>query len=206
MNSSTNIFVEATTPAGFAANQRGSVWFDSTNNQVCYYDQAGVMHCITSAGAGVLPYYGGFHDTSTQTAASPNTAYAMILGTTDYSSGVSVASDGINLTRITAANTGTYNLAFSAQVWKTQGGTSETLSIWINKMGSVVPATATNLTFANNTEYTVAAWNWFIDLTAGQYVQIMWAVTNVKIEMPYVGAAGVVPAIPSVIATMNRVG
>lgn len=206
MNSTRNIYVAAGTPTGFKPAQRGAIWVDSTNNQICYIDEAGNVNCITSGGSAVPLYYGSFYDTTTQQALLPDTAYPMKLGITDVASGVTVASDGTNLTRITAAHTGVYNLQFSAQVWKTQGGSAETMSIWLDKMGSPIADTATKLTFANNTEYTVAAWNWVVSLTGGQYVQIMWAVTSVKIEMPYVAASGVVPGVPSVIATMNRVG
>jgi hypothetical protein len=59
-------------------------------------------------------YYGAWQDNVTQTAAAINTGYAMIFRTIDLSNGVTVVTNGTNITRITFANTGIYNLQFSS--------------------------------------------------------------------------------------------
>jgi hypothetical protein len=52
----------------------------------------------------------------------------------------------------------------------------------------------------------VAAWNFFQQVGAGDYVQIMWTQDD-NIILPYVAANGVIPypAVPSVILTVNRI-
>lgn len=150
---------------------------------------------------------GSFYHNVTQTAAAINTAYAMRFASTDTSntSGFSIANDGSgNPTRITAANTGNYNLAFSAQLSKT-GGTENTIDIWLRVNGVDVPSTNTTVTLKANANYVVAAWNFFVSLTSGQYAEIMWATTDTNSSLLYAAATGLHPATPSVIATINQV-
>lgn len=53
--------------------------------------------------------YGAFQDSTDQTAANTTTAYAVTFNTTDFSNGVTIASNS----RITVAETGIWNLQFS---------------------------------------------------------------------------------------------
>lgn len=160
---------------------------------------------------GVTPNFahGSFYDTTTQTAAI-NTPTAMKFNSTDAvaTNGISVANNGSgNPTRLTVTQTGTYNVQFSAQVYRTSGGTAETIDIWLRANGTNVPNTDTVVNLNNNGVYVVAAWNFFIYLTSSQYVELMWAVTATTIQLTQAPENLSVPhpAIPSVIATMNRV-
>ena len=42
-------------------------------------------------------------------------------------------------------------------------------------------------------------------MNPGDYVQLMWAVSDTTVQLQYFAAAGVVPAIPSVILTVDSV-
>jgi hypothetical protein len=55
--------------------------------------------------------------------------------------------------------------------------------------------------------YSVTAWNIFLSLTAGQYVEIVWLPTVATLTMEHLPASvsPAYPAIPSVIATMTQV-
>jgi hypothetical protein len=77
------------------------------------------------------PRYGSFYDTTTQTAAVINTAYAMTFNTTDLSYGVTVGSP---TSRIYIDRPNVYNVQFSAQVDKTAGGVG-LVWIWLRKNG-----------------------------------------------------------------------
>jgi hypothetical protein len=52
----------------------------------------------------------------------------------------------------------------------------------------------------------VPAWNFFIDMTAGQYVELMWTQDD-AIVLTYNAADTIIPhpAVPSVILTMNKI-
>lgn len=146
-------------------------------------------------------YYGGFQDNTTQTAAAINTAYAMTFDTTDYSSGVS---RGTPTSRLVVSNAGVYNVQFSAQIQKTSASVGY-IWIWLRKNGTDVVDSTTKIAVLGSTAECVAAWNWFIQLAANDYVEIMWEVDSTAIRLLHEASTAVHPAIPSVIATVNKV-
>lgn len=157
----------------------------------------------------LAPKYGSFYDTTTQTALAANTAYAIKLNSTDNTatSGFSIALDGLgNKTIIKAASAGVYNIAFSAQLRRSTGGSHETIDFWLKRDGVNVPYTNTAVSVQANAGLLVAAWNFFIQMDAATEVQLMWSTTTTAIDMPYAAASGVHPETPSVILTVNKVG
>lgn len=144
---------------------------------------------------------GSFYDTTTQTAAAANTAYAMTFNATDIASGVTI---GTPTSRFVVDTLGTYNLQFSAQLDRTSA-TDGLVWIWLRKNGTDVPESAGQIRIKGNNAETIAAWNYLVQLDAGQYVEIMWAADDTASRIQAVAAAGVVPGIPSVIATMANV-
>lgn len=150
--------------------------------------------------------YGSWYDSLTQTALV-NTPTAMQYNVPDFAIGISVVNDTFGKpTKITATNTGIYNVQFSAQTYRTAGGTTEKLWIWLRINGVDVPYSSTQITFKDNNNYAVAAWNFFAPLTAGSNCQIMWAVTDVRIQLAAIvpTLVPVVPETPSVILTVTR--
>jgi hypothetical protein len=153
---------------------------------------------------GTALYYGSFFSTQTQTTIG-NEIKKMTFNNTDATAtlGFSVVSNS----RITATNTGIYNIQFSAQLLRTSGGQAQQIYIWFQKNGLNIPDSNTALTLANNGDLLVASWNLFSPLNAGQYIEICWYATASSIQLHYTAAPVVgLPAIPSVIATINRVG
>lgn len=146
-------------------------------------------------------HYGAFSDTTTQTAASINTAYGMVFNTTDSSNGVSIGSP---TSRLVAANQGVYNVQFSAQLDKTSGGVGN-IYIWLRKNGTNVPNTSTTVAIQGSAARTVAAWNFITQLEPTEYVELMWATDDTSVRILAASATSVWPAIPSVIATLTQV-
>lgn len=156
-------------------------------------------------------YKGSFYDNFTQTlTGGANVAVPVRLNTTDTSAtnGISVVTDGTNLTRITVANTGVYNLLFSAQL-ANSGGTGQTVDFWLRKNGATaafnVADTTGKVVLQSNTNFAMAAWNYFIALNAGDYIYLMWTATSTNVTMVNTVANGVHPASPSIIVTLNQV-
>jgi hypothetical protein len=171
---------------------------------------------LTLTGAGVLNntatptptgYYGAFQDDTTQTAVSANTAYPVKFNTTDLSNGVTVVNDGSgNPTRVTLANTGIYNVQFSLQLEKTGGSGNFIVDIWLRKNGVDIPDTAGKvvLTGSANASPIVAAWNYLLDLSGGDYVQLMWSTTNNNAIIIAEGPVAPHPGVPSSILTVTQ--
>ena len=143
--------------------------------------------------------YGAFCDTTTQTAAAINTAYAMTFNTTDFSSGVYIGSP---TSRIYVDTHNVYNIQFSAQLDKTAGGVG-LVWIWLRKNGTDVPNSASQVRIQGNNAEVVAAWNFLLEMNAGDYFELMWEVDDITVEILTAPATAVHPAIPSVILTVT---
>jgi len=152
---------------------------------------------------GPLQYFGSFYSTQDQTSAGANTANKMTPNTTDISNGVSIVSNS----RITIANAGVYNIQFSAQLDKTDGG-NDVVDIWLSKNGTNVANSNTQITLHSNDGKHVAAWNFFVNAAAGDYYELCWSSPDAAVFINYVASQSTPtrPATPSVILTVNKVG
>jgi len=146
-------------------------------------------------------HYGAFSDTTLQTAASINTAYAMTFNTTDAANGVSIGSPS---SRLVVDYQGVYNVQFSAQLDELSGGTAN-VYIWLRKNGVNVANTASTIALQGTSARIVAAWNFIIQLEPTNYVELMWATDDTNARILAASATSVWPAIPSVICTVTQV-
>ena len=144
--------------------------------------------------------YGAFHDTTTQTAALINTPYGMTFNSTDISNGVWVNS--ADKSKIYTDRIGAYNIQFSAQLDKTTA-VAKNVWIWLRQNGSDIAYSNTRVTLAGFAAATVAAWNWIVNLNAGDYIQIMWATDSTDCVIEADPANAFSPAIPSIILTVT---
>lgn len=144
--------------------------------------------------------YGQFYDTTTQTAAAINTAYAITYNTTDLSYGVFLRPGN---SEVQIDTEGVYNFQFSVQIDKTSGGTAS-FWIWPRVNGVDVSNSASQIRIQGNDAEIFSAANFFLDLKANDYVQFMWAVSDTSVQLQYFAAAAPVPAIPSIILTVSN--
>jgi len=145
------------------------------------------------------PRYGSFYDTTTQTAAVVNTAYPMTFNTTDLSLGVTVGSP---TSRIYVDRPNVYNVQFSAQLDKTAGGVG-LVWVWLRKNGVNVADSAGQIRIQGNNAEILAAWNYVIQLNAGDYIELMWEVDDTSVILLADPASAVHPSVPSVILTVT---
>lgn len=156
----------------------------------------------------LTPEYGSFYDTTTQT--TPGLSKELMkFNSTDLSYGVSIVNDAFgDPNEITFTNPGIYNIQFSAQLRKTGGSGATVFWIYFLKDGVEIANSTTAVTLENNGDLAVAAWNFFVDIqTIPSYCQIGWYTNNSNGELHYDAAPLVgIPAIPSVILTVNKIG
>jgi hypothetical protein len=143
--------------------------------------------------------YGTFYDTTTQTAAAINTAYALTFNSTNLSNGVYIGSP---TSRVYVAQNGVYNMQFSAQLDNTSGG-SHLIFIWLRINGTNVANSAGQVRLKGTDDELVTSWNYVEQLRAGDYVELMWSVDDTSVQVLAQAAAAPVPAIPSVILTVT---
>jgi len=146
-------------------------------------------------------YYGAFYDTTTQTHTATNTAKAITFDTTDISYGVT---RGSPTSRITFYNPGVYDVQFSAQIDTTSGGADQ-IWIWLRKNGTDVASSASTFRIQGNNSEIVVAWDFMVEIAANDYVELMWAVDDLNVQLLAAVAASPIPAIPSVILTVAQV-
>jgi hypothetical protein len=151
--------------------------------------------------------YGAFQDSTDQTAASTTVAYPMTFDTTDFSNGVYLS----NSSRLNARNAGIYNVQFSVQLQNTDNA-QHTVDIWFRKNGTNITASNSMFTVparksASIYGHLIAAINYFVELAANDYVEIVWRAesTDVSIEQLPTQTSPTRPATPSVIATVQYV-
>jgi hypothetical protein len=149
--------------------------------------------------------YGSFYDTTTQTNPVANAANSMSFNEIAITNGVSLSGSTSPFnTYIKTENAGVYNIQFSAQIDKTDGG-EDNIDIWIRKNGIDLTDTATTITLPKNNNKVVAAWNWFVQSATNDYYQIIWSSADVDMRLLAEVSSSVHPGIPSVILTANRV-
>jgi hemoglobin-like flavoprotein len=143
--------------------------------------------------------YGTFYDTTTQTAAAINTAYALTFNSTNLSNGVYIGSPA---SRIYVEQRGVYDLQFSAQLDNTSGG-SHLIYIWLRINGTDVANSAGQVRLKGTDGELVTSWNYVEQLNAGDYFELVWSVDNTSVQVLSQAAAAPVPAIPSIILTVT---
>jgi hypothetical protein len=161
------------------------------------------LHSDLTPAKTILPSndYGSFYDTTTQTNPVGSVIRTMTINSMDGHNNITIL-DG---SKIKVTNTGIYNIQFSAQLDKTDSGKDD-VDIWIRQNGVNVPWSNTRVTLEGNNTKLVAAWNWMIPMTAGDYAQIMWLSADTAMRIYAQAADDIVgtPAIPSLIVTVQR--
>ena len=151
--------------------------------------------------------YGAFQDSTDQTAASTTAAYPMTFDTTDFSNGVYLS----NSSRMNVRNAGIYNVQFSVQIENTDN-VQHDVDIWFRKNGTNITASNSKFTVparksASIFGHVIAAINYFVELAANDYIEIVWRTesTDVSLEQTPAESSPTRPATPSVIATVQYV-
>jgi hypothetical protein len=142
--------------------------------------------------------YGSFYDTTTQAALVINTATAITFNTTDLSNGVYL---GTPTSRVYVDTDGIYNFQTSIQL-DSSVATAENFYLWFRLNGVDVTNSASQLRVQGNNAEVFVALNFFFNLKAGDYVELMYSVSNLGVQLLASGAVAPHPGIPSVILTV----
>jgi hypothetical protein len=180
-----------------------------TNVLRLYFNQ--LQNALTeitgNAGGRYLAFpYGAFSDFTDQTT-TVNTATLMTLDTTDFSNGVSVVSNS----KITVEYAGIYNLQFSVQLQNLDNAPQDVF-IWLKQNDADITG-STGLVglparkSAGVPFHDIKGWNYFLNMNAGDHVQIYWSTTRVDVTIQTYPASGTPtkPSTASIVATLSFV-
>ncbi len=169
---------------------------DNVNQAVSFYEGGG-NNAAVNVGQNTLLPNGSFYSTVSQYAAVINTAYAVTFSNTVTAYATYV---GTPTSRVYVDVAGVYNFEFSLQLDKTSGS-SGNIWIWPRVNGTDIPNSATRLAIQGTSAEVVAAWNFLLDVNAGDYFELMWAVDDINTHISAEAATAFCPAIPSAILT-----
>lgn len=145
--------------------------------------------------------YGGFYDTTTQTLATINTATVISFNTQPLVDGITLVSG----TRVTVPTTGIYTVDFSAQITTTSAST-KTVYFWPRVNGVDATGATIRASIANNSGYTqIVSRSATFGLTAGDYIEAVWASDSISLQLEAFPATAFCPATPSVSLSLHQV-
>jgi hypothetical protein len=160
-----------------------------------------------------LGYYGAFQDNQTQSANANDVGVAMIFRRTDLSNGVSIVSDGTNLTRITFCTYGIFlNLQFFKSISKYRQRNSLCNNMveekwnkhrWVRLLG-VCNDCSTEKTHPNLV-LPLFSWNYLLDALGEILIELIWSSKSYQNVTSAILRAGNCPAMEAwVILTVTQ--
>lgn len=156
------------------------------------------------AGLETIGYWGAFWSNVDQTNAGATSTNFMTVNNSDPSNnGVQI---GTTSSQIKVLNAGVYNIQFSAQFDKSDGG-KDNVEVWFAKNGSNIPDSNSLFSLEGYNDKLIAALNFMLPLNANDYIQIAWHSTDLNMFLYHdVSASSPTrPATPSVIITVQQV-
>lgn len=151
--------------------------------------------------------YGQFLNDTDQTAPSTGTSALVEWSSTVSANGIYLS----NTTRVNVRNPGTYEVKYSLQLTNSTND-GQYADIWIKKNGSNVSDSASRFYLvarksASEPSHVVAFSNVFVDLAAGDYIEVAGSVTDVGVTLEHFAADGTVPrpAIPAALVSLNYI-
>ena len=187
-----NMLNQVSPPAlPLAREQYDRPYQDQLNNVLrLYFEQlsANLNSLIGSAGGRfvMLPYL-AISDYNSHTVTA-NTANVMTFSSTDYVSGFTLVANS----QMTATYTGMYNLQFSTQFQNTDTQLHD-VSIWLRVNGVDVVGSTGFVSVPNShggtPGHAINGWNFFVQLNAGDYVEIWWSTNNAAVTIQTYGTS-----------------
>jgi hypothetical protein len=138
---------------------------------------------------------------------SISAATAVQFGITDLNAGITIANNGSGQpTRITFAAAGTYMVAPSLQ-FANSSSTNYAATVWFRKSGTDITGSSTvvvvpKVADGGNTFFQIV---FYVQVTAGQYVEVMWLPANAAVTLDYIAAGAVAPSASSAIVASERI-
>lgn len=166
--------------------------------------------------SGKVPYstitgraYAAFSDITDQTGSTTVPA-AVKFGTTEVAgAGITMVTDGTNLTRLTFAAAGTYAVTPNLQFTNTDTADHD-VTVWFALNGTNIARSATKMSVPKAADGGSAFFQivFYVTVTAGQYVQVYWLPENTAVTLDHTAAVTgppAIPAIPSAIVSAERI-
>ena len=178
---------------GESAAEDGVIMWDRTNEYPVVSKNGEWRQIVLEDG-----HYDGTISTD-QTAASTNTAYALTF-IEDLAEGIT---NGTPASRLVVDEAGQYSVTYSMQMASTSASTVR-MWFWVRINGTDVPKSAMENTLHQNGSTLVVTKSAILQLSAGDYIEVMWATNSTSGYLEAVAATAFAPATPSANISMVR--
>ena len=178
---------------GESAAEDGVIMWDRTNEYPVVSKNGEWRQIVLEDG-----HYDGTISTD-QTAASTNTAYALTF-IEDLAEGIT---NGTPASRLVVDEAGQYSVTYSMQMASTSASTVR-MWFWVRVNGTDVPKSAMENTLHQNGSTLVVTKSAILQLSAGDYIEVMWATNSTSGYLEAVAATAFAPATPSATISIVR--
>jgi hypothetical protein len=184
-------------------------WATTTtiNNERIGFNSIILLSPSTDAAESDAAPYGSFSNNTDQTAPSVGSTAVVVYDTTEESNGVYLASSS----RLYVRNYGIYNVQFSLQLVN-KDNAPQFADIWFRVNGTDVPRSASRFDIparktSSDWGHVVGTVNIFVELQAGDYVEIAGTTSSTDVALEHYPADAVIPrpAIPAAIVTIQYI-
>jgi hypothetical protein len=157
-----------------------------------------------SSTGGTTNYYGSFSDTTNQPVSGANIPTVWKYNTTEISNGIYIQDQ----TKITVSHDGIYEVGYSVQIEKTQGGSATDVTIWTSVNGIPVDRSSSTTTLVSNTAYQLPFVSYILNLNAGDYVEFYFSAPSEHVQLTTLSGLTTPtrPVSPGVIIVAKAVG
>lgn len=180
-----------------SASSDGVLLYDPQIDQ-CVVSVNGVWRPL-GFGSNAVGSYGAFYTSVAHSAATVDTATAITWEGTGYSNGVAV--DGVTTSRINFTNAGTYAIDFSAEL-HSESSSAKQIWLWPRINGTDVPNSTIVTTLTSNDDRIVVSRAGMFTVSAGDYLEAMFAVDDTDLDIHGSAATAFAPASPSATITV----
>ena len=169
----------------------GTNWNPGQGENLYYYDGTNWIAYAGGSGAGDFVQVG---DTTSHTASAINTPTAITLDTLAYSQGISINST--DTSKVEFTHSGTYYIHFSCLL---ESSSANSKDIWIfpRVNGVDIPGSTIFHTLADNGNKRTLSKGGIFEITAGDYLQAMFAVSSLALAIVPQPATSFAPSAPS---------
>jgi len=177
----------------------GTNWNPGQGENLYYFD--GTIWRAYAGGSGAGDFI-QVANTGTHSAAAINTAYGITWNSVPYSQGISV--DGTDTSKINFTRSGKYYMNFSCLL---HSNNSSNKDIWIFPRinGVDIEDSTIKHTLATNNHERTLSKSGIFNITAGDYLQAMFAVNDTDLELAPEPATAFAPASPSATLSIIQV-
>ena len=176
------------------ASEDGILLWDRTGYPVVSKD--GVFRQIILADG-----YASLSRSTNQIASAINTPQAIGWSTPSFNSGITL--DPSDNTKIVFAEEGVYLLAFAVELLS-NNSSDKNGWFWPRINGTDVPGSTIKVTMSGNAHHLVMSRSAAFSMTAGSYLQAMWAVDDVALWIDAPTATAFAPSSPAVTLAITR--